>query len=96
MNKTQFEEIRQRCDAATPGGWSYDGMHNEIHCAAPNEDYFLIISELRTHPGEKLLDEFGHQYNANFEFIAHARQDVPALLDHIDKLEAELLACKGR
>ena len=85
MNQNRTEEIRAREQAATHGPWQYDGMHNEIQ--TPNgDDFWLIISELRRHEGEKLIDRFGHTYNPNFEFIAHARQDVPALLD---ALEAE-------
>lgn len=82
----RIDEIRAREQAATPGPWGYDGMHNEIH--APETDkFFLIVSELREHPGEVLLDKFGHTYNADFEFIAHAREDIPWLIDCAETLE---------
>ena len=81
MTENEIREIRQRCEAATPSKWTYDGMHNEIHACDVENGAFLIVSELREHPGEKLLDKFGHTFNADFEFIAHARQDIPALLD---------------
>lgn len=84
-----LDEIRARCEAATPGPWGYDGMHNEIHCHAPNEEFFLITSELREHPGENLLDLFGHTYNPNFEFIAEARTDIPALIAEVERLTKE-------
>ena len=68
MDKIQIDEIRARCDAATPGPWD----------AHPGPDYEYIFA---------LGDGMAHvrgPYNA--EFIAHARQDIPALLD---ALEAE-------
>jgi len=94
MDKKQMDEIRARCEAATSSPWQYDGMHNEIHAPQSPNGMFLIVSELRGHPSEELLDEFGHKYNADFDFIANARQDIPALLDALegkDKLISDLL-----
>ena len=88
MTQQELEAIKARCEATTPGPWEYDGMHNEIH--APQSDvYWLIVSELRSHPGETITDKFGHSFNANFNFIANARQDIPALLSEIDRLTQE-------
>jgi len=86
VNREQMEAIRARANSATQGAWTYDGMHNEIHAYDAGEA-FLIVSELREHPGEKLLDEFGHTYNSDFEFIAHARHDIPTLLDALDEMK---------
>lgn len=89
MDKQQLDAIRKMCEAATPGPWNYDGMHNEIHCLAPGEEYFLIMSELRVHPNEGIPDRFGHKHNPNFELIAACRTDLPALLAEVERLMKE-------
>jgi len=88
MTREERDAIRARCEAATSGPWEYDGMHNEIQTPYSENGFWLICSEVRTHPSEKILDEFGHTYNPDFEFIANARQDIPALLDALDEAEA--------
>ena len=90
MDKKRMDEIRARCEAATSSPWQYDGMHNEIHAPQSPNGMFLIVSELRGHPSEELLDEFGHKYNADFDFIANARQDIPALLDALEEANAHI------
>jgi len=82
--------IRARCEAATPGPWGYDGQHDEITADSPDaEDYWLIVSQCRTAPDTAPRDAFGHQYSADFAFIAHAREDVPYLLAEIERLRSE-------
>jgi hypothetical protein len=69
-----LEQIKQRAEAATPGPWtSFDGRSHIIH----EEDGFIAICQYRPLP------------NANAEFIAHAREDIPALLAVIDELTAQ-------
>lgn len=88
--------IRARCEAATLGPWGYDGQHDEITADSPDaEDYWLIVSQCRTAPDAAPRDAFGHQYSADFAFIAHAREDVPYLLAEIDRLRSELEAAKA-
>jgi len=84
MSKIDINEIRARCDAATAGPWYYDGTHNEIQVPGSVDDFLLIVSTLREHPNEKITDKFGHSFNPDFAFIAHARQDIPALLDALE------------
>ena len=80
----QIEKLRKLERAATPGPWSYDGMHSEIHAYESDNGAFLIVSELREHPGDKLIDEFGHAYNPNFDLIAEMRNALPELLDGLE------------
>lgn len=84
------DEIRVRYDATTHGEWYYDGMHPEIQ-NFEGDKFWLICSELRQHPGDKIPeDEFGHVFNADFEFMAHAHEDIPYLLSENARLHAEL------
>ena len=74
---------------ATPGPWEYDGQHYEISTPR-GESYWLIISESRSAPDqEHPPDEFGHQYDANYAFIAAAREAVPKLIAEVRRLQAE-------
>lgn len=81
---------------ATPGPWRYDGCHPEIHTPyhGPDGTYWLIISECREAPDqEHQCDQFGHAWDANYAFIAHARTFYPLALERIRELE-EQLKCK--
>jgi hypothetical protein len=74
LTQAQLESIRQRVENATPGPWQI----------------------ATTTDGAYVLDTDGMIIAATVErtedatFIAHARTDIPALLDHIAGLEAEL------
>lgn len=86
----RLAQIRQRCEAATPGPWGYDGQHDEITADSPDaKDYWLIVSQCRTAPNTAPRDGFGHQYSPDFAFIAAAREDVPYLLGEIERLRSE-------
>lgn len=62
-----LEQIRARADAATPGPWYVEQMGNHHEdVLALSEDGSYVIAE---HAGD------------DAEFIAHAREDVPRLLD---------------
>lgn len=82
--RDRLDQIRARTNAATNGPWwPFDHTHDigfEIAVGEPEPDGY---------PAEKLPNGFktdiGRREDA--EFIAHARQDVPWLLDLLDKLE---------
>lgn len=76
MNRDEIAAIRERADKATPGPWvAADDDETTLAIDAPNVGLFAW------------LDAEKHYEDA--EFIAHARSDVPALLDEIDRLTAE-------
>jgi hypothetical protein len=92
----RIDEIESRAAAATRGPWIYDGMHNEI-CAPESPDkYFLITGELRSHPNEKIIDEYGHSYNPDFDFVANAGEDIPWLIKEYRKVAKERDAYKAK
>ena len=70
MEKQQLDEIRSRCDAATPGPWVINA-----HMAG-----------VGTGSGICICSNIDKQ---NAKFIANARQDIPALLDEVERLTAE-------
>lgn len=82
-----LEGIRARCEAATEGPWDYE-----------MGEYMLMIpvGEIRR-PGEKAAIAFafaGHPpvpiiAESNARFIAHAREDIPALIAEVERLRKE-------
>jgi len=93
LTKEQLAEIEQRAKKATPGPWEYDGM------AYVWADGFYIFETrgfgyFTTHGMTK--DEAEKQMDSNSIFCSHAREDIPALLEHIRELEAQLAKEKRR
>ncbi|MCY7759719.1 hypothetical protein ACQGRJ_10255 [Bacillus atrophaeus] len=79
LTKDQLEEIRQRAEVTTKGFWNAN-----IHHEWPgNENLRYWIVTLEDGLAATVTKE-------DAEFIANAHQDIPALLNHINKLEKEL------
>lgn len=73
--------IRERAEAATGGPWRW-----------PNRKHLLGKGHRLNVPADSVLDTttFGAPAREDRDFIAHARQDIPALLAHVEELEAAL------
>lgn len=82
LTQEQIQEIKARHEATTPGAW-VDREPRETtgfgHTVFSLRTCQHILSMHGKNKQEKL---------ANAEFIAHAHQDIPALLAHIEELEA--------
>jgi hypothetical protein len=87
MTKDQLNQIRERCDKATPGPWRVgnntitDRHHGEE--SVVDDIRVIVRREVYGGPAD------GQTY-ADIRFIAHTRQDVPALLDYVAELEAKI------
>ena len=82
MTKQEIEAIRAREQAATPGPW-------EICDTDQTRNYILFAK-----PANGIADIYQKsRRKENGEFIDHARQDIPALLEALDhwKARAEAL-----
>lgn len=83
MTPKRVEGIRARAEAATPGPWCTDSW--EIY---QGTEYVpgvsLWIGETCRGTGSPEQDR------ADAEFVAHAREDVPALLAEVQRLKAAL------
>lgn len=87
----RLEEIRAREAAATPGYWGtcYDGQGAYTVEAQPR----LIPGHGNVNEGTVATLEGEHgdgQTYANARFTAHAREDVPFLLERVAELEAQV------
>jgi len=90
MTKQEIDTIRERSEKATPGAWSVD----------TNEPFSCQINGVFSDSEEKYIfyhdpdgEDTVNRNNANF--IAHARTDIPALLDEVDRLQVECAALRS-
>jgi len=76
-----LDAIRARAEAATPGPWR-----------AEQYDDCFIEPKICMIPANGCYDY--KKFWGNSQFIAHAREDIPALLDYIDRItETERIEC---
>jgi hypothetical protein len=73
MTDAHLADIRARCDEATPGPWEFDRMSDGVFLAAS---------------GKEICAAYRPERDADMEFIANARSDIPALLDEVERLRA--------
>jgi hypothetical protein len=86
-------EIRQRTEAATPGPWNLDGpwWHGDgspVHLITAGDERTAVAIE--PPHDDKPSDATG-----NLLFIAHAREDVPWLLDQLARYQAAVQAVEN-
>ncbi|MBN1207447.1 MAG: hypothetical protein JXB05_21395 [Myxococcaceae bacterium] len=83
MTDSELDEIRARCQAATPGPWKafIEGRDHESGSS------FIMTGE---GVGRRQDIEMSGATTADYDFIAHARQDVPRLLEEIARLRGLL------
>lgn len=86
LSDERLAEIRARAEAATSGPWRKQGTNNLL-CVTDGDGAYIVAR----FPNATL---HGKNRDANAAFIAHARQDIPALLDHATTLAAEVAALR--
>lgn len=74
MNAKELQAIRNRCESATGGKWTVYIEGRDVEC----DSSFIQTS------GNDL--EIIGATVADYDFIAHARQDIISLLDEIERL----------
>lgn len=89
MTSEELQAIKERVEKATPGEWFYDS-------------YTVCTDEILGDDGELIetvtldyADRHGDVHfkeEADAQFVAHARQDVPALISEVERLEKERAA----
>ncbi len=78
MSDLDLPAIAARTDAATPGPWSSTATYPHL-VMQPDDDGWMISFNL----AGKMVEDAA--------FVAHAREDVPALLAEVQRLRAELI-----
>lgn len=74
MNEDEIAIIKKRCDAATQGPWKF---------FLEGRDHLSGSSFIQTSVDDIYLHG---ATDADQEFIAHAREDIPKLLEEISKM----------
>ncbi|MCP6682932.1 hypothetical protein [Bacillus nakamurai] len=85
LTKDQLEVIRKRSEKATEGPWKL--------CGNKWGDLVVYSPTMRSgmnNGGEIAEIEFTSTQLDDADFIATARQDIPALLDHIAELQGKI------
>ena len=96
MSDSHLDDILLRCSAATPGPWIYGGPVNRRSAELPADVYYpghplaeefyeIGIAGQRTPPGVVVAND-----RADAEFVAHARMDVPLLVEEVMRLREAL------
>ena len=84
MNDKQIADIDARANAATPGPWEVD-LDPRISGADQ-----VVQSETELTICFMAVDESLESDSADTFFIAHAREDIPALINEVGRQAAEI------
>lgn len=87
MTQGRLDAIQERVDATTDGPWEQCGRGIDGGPSSLTEVVTLDVECMGYCYGGTGL---GVQNEADAEFIAHAREDVPALLAEVERLRAAL------
>jgi hypothetical protein len=84
---TDVDAIRRRAEKATPGPWVHDTAKNDEHdTSAPD----LVVGPAPDYATLMLIQpRIGQEYR-DASFVAHAREDIPALLTEVTRLRNAL------
>ena len=94
MSKAQRRAARTRCGSATPAPWkmvrSFNGHWRERYYEIWTEEGGKDDRPIAHLEGDNAVWLYEGEDLANALFVAHARIDLPAALDHIDALEKKV------
>ena len=95
MTEKELQEIKERCEKATPGPWKalnipYNG-YDDPEIVTKDGTYICQTTYDMQSQSEK------HNVDENTEFIAHARKNIPKLIAEIERLQAlkQIGTCRG-
>lgn len=87
LTKAEIAEMRARCEAATPGPWT------DVRPGRDAETGFskgVIVAAVAPRQGIYADPPGGSYPAADQSFIAHARTDLPRLLDELERMREAL------
>ena len=108
-----LQEIRERCEKATPGPWFVVGppwRASYPHAGEMTDllPTYVISGSDDPHAGTPVIDaisideweagkyhELLSQSDADLEFCAHARTDIPALIDRVEEQDEKIEALEA-
>lgn len=84
LSQEELQAIREREAKATPGPWTE--TNDQMHLGEPNEN--VASWSVRNLDGAAIFKNCG--FVADNKFIAHARTDIPRLLEALDAANARV------
>lgn len=87
-----LEAIKKRAEAATPGPWFFDangdfGISTKADAAG---SWTVIVCGMLDEHDQIFEDTYPIGTSFDGEFIAHAREDIPALIAEVERLQAKV------
>ena len=92
MTEEQLQEIKERVAKATPGPWKWEnyGAEYDFETTMPSLNGVNNKEIMNFGDGEQYYPTEGTPPDeADAGFIAHAREDVPALIAEVERLRKE-------
>jgi len=103
MTQAELDAIRARCEAATPGPWTFEASEGDcgfsgtcprslIYCddKCPACEHWEVYKGAWPNGPEMVeCGDYTFFTDADAAFIAHARTDIPALLAEVERMTAE-------
>lgn len=93
LTEQQLTDIEARATAATQGPWTVE--LEQCDCSDGYCHHGTYVSAIYAADGAR-RDEIGDFTDADWQFTIHARQDVPALLAEVRRLQTELETANAR
>lgn len=88
MDDSELKEIEKRANEATPGPWEWQGFGPEgVRTVVAQQDLPESHKERET---PFIFTGTGELWWCDLEFIAHSRQDVPALIAAVRERDERL------
>jgi hypothetical protein len=93
LTEERLAEIKARADAATPGPWRFTAWDDSSFMLV----YGILAGEAPDSPIVAYAehDRGPEVADADMEFIAHAHQDVPYLLEVVERLRKRVAQLEG-
>jgi hypothetical protein len=94
MNRPDIESLEKRLEAATPGPWESVPPISEGSSADGSQSWSASEGRLINGPPQTVediaLSKRWFRRKEDGDFIAHAREDIPALIAYVKELAAEI------
>jgi hypothetical protein len=92
MTASQLEAIRTRARHASDGPWSVRRIPNSFPSQAGDRYTHPCVRGFRV--PRRIYDLAWQQVEADAEFMANCRTDIPALIEEVDSLRTALKECQ--
>ena len=97
MTPERIAEIKARAAKATPGAWRFMRVEKPRRGKWYSDEILTTTLVAATYPGHQVRTDHRGGVSPFFdgEFIAHARQDIPDLLDALARAQQEIADLKA-